>query len=142
MGPTVKSVDGFRELSFDSKEMVRRGQCVVHSNSGDIDLQYSVRWRDRAKGQFEVQVLPTGLPSCTSSEVIDVLNRVIREMATRTKVTSVTGFREVSVDPKSSKRHGRCVAHTTAGDIEIKYTVQWRNEKAGQFEVLAEAIQP
>jgi membrane associated rhomboid family serine protease len=140
MGPTVKSLDGFRELSFDSKEMVRRGQCVVHSNSGDVNLQYSVRWQDRAKDQFEVRVLPTGLPSCTSSEVIEVLNRVIRQMATRTKVTSVTGFQEVSVDSKSSKRQGRCVAHTTAGDIELKYTVQWRNEAAGEFEVVAEAV--
>jgi len=80
------------------------------------------------------------LPSCTSSEVIEVLNRVIRQMATRTKVTSVTGFQEVSVDSKSSKRQGRCVAHTTAGDIELKYTVQWRNEAAGEFEVVAEAV--
>jgi hypothetical protein len=115
---------------------------VAHAKSGDVDLQYTVRWQDRAKGQFEVRVLTTGLPSCTNSEVIDVLNQVIRKNAKGIKVTSVTGFKELSFDPKSNTRQGRCVAHTAAGDIEFKYTVQWRNEDAGQFEVLAEAIKP
>ena len=39
----------------DAEAEVRYGDCVVHAESGDITVEYSVEWEDRNMGVFKVQ---------------------------------------------------------------------------------------
>lgn len=38
---------GHRELSYYRNANVRHGECVAHTNSGDIPVKFIVEWRDR-----------------------------------------------------------------------------------------------
>ncbi|MEO1998075.1 MAG: hypothetical protein ABGZ17_22750 [Planctomycetaceae bacterium] len=135
IGATTKSIDGHRELSFDREASIRHGQCVVHTDAGDIDVKYLIEWLDREKGQFVVQIPPADLPSCTSAEVVQLLDQVIRGTPIGATTKSIDGHRELSFDREASIRHGQCVVHTAAGDIDVKYLVEWLDREKGQFVV-------
>jgi len=138
---TVESVAGFRELSFDRKRSERHGQCVAHTVSGDIQINYVIRWLDHGKRRFEVRIKPE-LPSCTSPEVTQLLNQIIRKTSIGPSVKSIDGFREVRSDPKANSRQGRCVVHTDHDEIDFQYEVHWSQEDAGRFEVVTEPVNP
>jgi predicted secreted Zn-dependent protease len=133
VGASVKSIDGHTELSYDLDSQVRHGQCVVHTDGGDVNVRYDVQWHDRATGIFAVRVLPTDVPSCTSAEVMQLLEQVIRGELTGASLTSIDGHTELSYDADSHVRHGRCVVHTDRGDIHVKYVVEWLDRAKGQF---------
>jgi hypothetical protein len=139
-GPTVKSVDGFRELSFDREANQRNGQCVVHTDAGEVEVKYVVRWLDRDRRQFEVRIPAPELPSCTSPEVTQLLNQIIRKSSIGPSVKSIDGFREVRFDPKANNRQGRCVVHTDEGEIDFQYEVHWSQKEQGRFEVIAQPV--
>jgi hypothetical protein len=140
IGPLVKSINGYCELSFDPEASVRRGKCIVHTGSQDLDLEYRVTWGDRDQGQVVVRV-PGMLPTCESPEVVHLVDQFIRKLLTGTDVKSIDGYRELSFDMVASTRQGRCVAHTGAGDIEFRYSVNWSDPDKGQFEVLVWPIE-
>jgi hypothetical protein len=142
LGPTVKSVDGFHELSFDRERNQRHGHCVVHTDAGDIEVKYIVRWSDRGKRQFEVRVPTPELPSCTSPEVTHLLNQIIRKTSIGPSVKSIDGFREVRFDPKANNRQGRCVVHTDKGEIDYQYEVHWSQKEEARFEVVVRPVNP
>ncbi len=134
-GASAKSIDGHREVSYDRDADVRHGQCVVHTDAGDIDVKYLVEWLDHDQGQFAVRIPPTDLPSCTSPEVVQVLEQVIRGTPAGMSVKSIDGHRELSYDRDADVRHGQCVVHTDTGDVNVKYLVEWRDRDQGQFVV-------
>jgi uncharacterized membrane protein YhaH (DUF805 family) len=140
-GRTVKSVDEFRELSFDRKRNERRGQCVAHTDAGDIEINYLVRWLDREMRQWEVRIRPE-LPSGTSPEVTQLLNQIIWKMSIGPRVKSIDGFREVRSDPNANNRQGRCVVHTDDEEIEFQYEVHRSQKDEGRFEVTAQPVNP
>jgi uncharacterized membrane protein YhaH (DUF805 family) len=140
-GQAVKSVDGFRELSFDREGHERHGQCVVHTDAGDTEVNYIVRWLDRDKRRFEVRIRPE-LPSCTSPEVTQLLNQIIRKTSIGPSVKSIDGFGEVRSDPNANNRQGRCIVHTDQGDIDFQYEVHWSQKDEGRFEVIAQPLNP
>jgi hypothetical protein len=142
VGAQAKSVDGFREVSFDREANTRLGQCIVHTKARDIEVRYLVRWLDRDTGQFEVRITEPEVPSCTSPEVVQVLNQVIRKTAAGAQAKSIDGFREVSFDPKANTRQGRCVVHTNGGNIDFQYLIKWTKADEGRFEVKAEQVKP
>jgi hypothetical protein len=135
VGLKARSIDGHREVSYDREAGRRHGECIVHTDGGDIVVNYFVQWRDRAKGQFEVRIPPPDLPSCTSREVVQLLEQVIRSTPVGAKAKSIDGHREVSYDPAADRRQGQCVVHTVGQDIAVNFLVQWRDRATGQFEV-------
>jgi len=134
-GTKARSVDGHREVSYDKSMGRRLGQCDAHTDGGNIVVNYIVQWRDRAKGQYEVRIPPPELPSCTSREVVQLLEQIIRSTPTGTKARSVDGHREVNYDKSMGRRLGQCVMHTDVADIVINFLVQWRDRDKGQFEI-------
>jgi len=134
-GASTKVIDGHQELSYDRDADVRHGQCVVHTDGGDIDVKYPVEWLDRDQGQFAVRIPPAELPSCTSPEVLQVLEQVIRGAPAGMSAKSIDGHRELSYDRDADVRQGQCIVHTDTGDVNVKYLVEWLDRDQGQFVV-------
>lgn len=132
-GATMKSIDGYRELRYDSHPEVRQCACVLHADSGNNPLNFVVEWRDRDKGLFQVRVLTVELPSCTRPEVAQVLEQAIRSTPAGARVRFIDGHRELSFDPEANVRHGECVAHTETGDIPVRFVVEWQDRGQGRF---------
>ena len=49
-------IDGHREIRFDSENQIRTGNCILHTDDGDIPLTYTVTWQDGNKTMFYVKV--------------------------------------------------------------------------------------
>ena len=107
VGATATSIDGHRELSYDGSENVRHGECVVHTDSGDTSVKFSVEWLDREKGLFQVRMAERELSRCTSTVVAQLLEQVIRSSPGGAKATSIDGHRELSYDGSEDVRHGQ-----------------------------------
>jgi S1-C subfamily serine protease len=60
LGPSVKSIGGFREVKHDRAAQIRKGRCVVDTGKEAITVTYEVSWIDRNKGAFSVRPLPAG----------------------------------------------------------------------------------
>ncbi len=136
VGAKAKSIDGHREVRYDRAKARRIGECLAHTEGGDIVVKYFVQWQDREKTHFEVGVPTADLPECTSRAVVQLLEKVIRGTPEGAKVTSIDGHREVSYDRAQDRRTGRCVAHIAGEDIVVEYIVEWRDRDAGQYQVL------
>ena len=80
-------------------------------------------------------LIPRRLPSCSSAEVVQVLEQVIRSTPVGATTKSIDSHREVSFDRDTNVRHGVCIAHTETGDISVKFTVEWVDQKKGVFQV-------
>ena len=80
-------------------------------------------------------LIPRRLPECSSTEVVQVLEQVIRSMPVGATTNSIDGHREVSFDRDANVRHGECFAHTQTGDISVKYMVEWQDRDKGLFRV-------
>ena len=135
VGATTKSIDGHRELRYDRSANVRHGECIAHTDSGDIPVKFIVEWQDREKALFQVRLSEPELPSCTSAEVVRVLEQVIRSTTVGATTKSVDGHRELRYDGSANVRHGECVAHTDSGDIPVKFIVEWQDREKGLFQV-------
>ena len=135
VGNTLKSIDSHRELSYDRDANVRHGECVAHTDAGDIQVKFVVEWQDRDKDLFQVRIPPADLPSCTSVEVAKLLDQVIRSTTDGITLKSIDGHRELSYDRDANVRHGECVAHTDAGDIQVKFVVEWQDRDKDLFQV-------
>ncbi len=57
VGATARSIDSHRELSYDRNANVRNGECVAHTDSGDVSVKFIVEWQNREKGLFQVRML-------------------------------------------------------------------------------------
>jgi hypothetical protein len=66
LGLRAKSIDGYRELSYDRTADQRQGQCVVHTEDGDSVVKYTVQWTNRDEGRFGVRIMTADLPEGTS----------------------------------------------------------------------------
>ena len=113
----------------------RRGQCVVHTDKGNLVINYIVRWRDRDKAVFEVLIPPPDLPSCTDPKVVQLLERTLRATPIGPKIRSVDGHRQVRYDEATDSRRGQCVVHTENGEAVVNYMVRWRDRDKRRFEV-------
>jgi hypothetical protein len=135
MGGSVQAIEGHEELRYDRIEDVRYCKCIVRTSEGLKEVRYVVEWLDRDSGYFGVRVPPVALPRCTSDEVVKVLEQVIRSAPLGPLVRSIDGHREVSYDPTSEVRVGRCIVHLTDEEIPLSYVVEWRDRERGAFQV-------
>jgi hypothetical protein len=121
----IFSIDGFREIGYEFEPERRHGQCMAHTSEGDTKIDYSVEWRDRAAGAYELVIEPIGLPDCTSKEVLLLLEQVIRNAGVFGNIESIDGHREVKNDRAANLRYGHCLVHGDGGDKEVNYLVEW-----------------
>ena len=82
-------------------------------------------------------LIPQALPSCSSTEVAQLLEQVLRQNVIGPNLKSVDGHREVSYDRDANVRHGECVAHTDVEDVPVKFDVEWQDRNKGLFQVRA-----
>jgi hypothetical protein len=75
------------------------------------------------------------LPTCTSAEVVRVLDGLLRGMPIGQSIRSIDGYREIRFDREANCRYGQCVAHTTEQDIVVNYQVEWLDRKKRRFAV-------
>jgi hypothetical protein len=80
-------------------------------------------------------LIPPGLPSCTSQEVVQLLEQLIHGMPVGATVKSIDGHRDVGYDREANCRQGQCVMHTNGADIVVNYRVEWRDRDKRQFQV-------
>src|SRR5262249_18576305 len=81
-GPSVQSISGHREISYDSASQTRKGQCLLKTQTETITVTYSVKLLNRTTGVFQVEVEPfltDEPPACTDPEVIALVERLIRD---------------------------------------------------------------
>jgi hypothetical protein len=134
-GVKAREIDGHREVGYDRAADRRQGQCVAHTDDGDLLVNYVVQWRDRDKGDLHVRAVPAEVPFCTSREVVQVLEKSIRESPWGAKTRSIDGHREVGYDRAAERRRGQCAVHADGGDTVVDYLVEWRDREKGQFKV-------
>ena len=78
-------------------------------------------------------ISPADLPSCASPQVVQLLEQVIRGTPVGSSAKSIDGHEELSYDRDADVRHGRCVVHTDAEDLTVKYLVEWLDRDKGQI---------
>ena len=57
-GPSVQSISGYREISYDQGSQTRTGQCQIKTQTGTITAIYRVKLVNRNNGTFMVEVEP------------------------------------------------------------------------------------
>jgi hypothetical protein len=143
VGPSVLSISGHREISYDRASQTRKGQCLVQTQAETITAKYSVKMINRANGTFQVEVepiIPADPPACTDPEVIALVKRLIGDEPIGRLLKTVTEHEEIRYDREKKTRHGRCLAvfQGMGGGTEkiaYRYKVYWWEHKTGQFQV-------
>jgi hypothetical protein len=140
IGPSVQSISGHRELSYDSVNQIRKGQCLVKTRTETITARYTVKMLNRASGTFQVEIEPLVSdepPSCTDRDVTAVLERLIREGPNGHLLKSVAKHEDTTYDKEGRIRHGCCqVTFQGMQDpITYRYKVYWTDQETGQFQV-------
>jgi hypothetical protein len=143
IGPSVQSISGHEEISYDSRSQTRKGRCRVQTEEETITARYSVKMLNRTAGTFQVEVepiVPAGPPSCTDPEVIALVKRIIRDGPNGHLLKTVAGHEETRYDRERKIRHGRCQAvfQGMLGGTEkvaCRYRVYWADQKTGQYQV-------
>lgn len=139
----AKTIDGHRELRFDSAAQIRYGECVAHLETGDVPVQFVVEWLDRNTGRFQVRLAEVELPLCNSLMVKQLLEQVVRQTPAGATVRSIDGHRELKHDRVADVRQGECIAHLESQDVPVQFFVEWQDRNKSQFQVrLAELELP
>jgi hypothetical protein len=141
IGPAVQSISGHREISFDTVGQIRKGQCLVKTQTETVTVTYSVKFLNRNTGVFQVDVepiLPEHPPACTDPEVIALLERMIRQGPNGHQLKTTAGHEETRYDRENKIRHGRCQATMQGWNTNVAYKVWWLDQKTGQYQVQIE----
>ncbi len=56
-GAAARSLDSHRELSYDPQTDVRRGVCLLHTDTGHYEVKFVVEWQNQNEAQFQVRIL-------------------------------------------------------------------------------------
>jgi hypothetical protein len=83
-----------------------------------------------------------GVPTCTSREVIGMVDDMIRKSPIGPSVQSISAYREISYDSVSQTRKGQCLLKTPTETITVTYSVKMVNRTNGTFQVEVEPIIP
>ncbi len=81
-------------------------------------------------------------PTCTSREVVAMVDDLIRKSPVGASVRSVSGHREISYDPGRQTRKGQCLVNTQSETITASYNVKILNPSNGTFGVDVEPFIP
>jgi hypothetical protein len=120
------------EVSFDAAQQRRVGRCTLAAKHGDEPIEYTINWKDRQSGLWQVELRPY-LPAVDSKEVIDVLNGLVQ--AQQGFEARIRNPVQTSYDSAKQKRSGVANVNTRNGEARITYTVEWDNRAKGMFRV-------
>jgi YD repeat-containing protein len=138
LGPSVQSISGHREISYDPASQTRKGQCLVKTQTETVPASYSVKMLNRTNGTFQVgiePIIPVDPPPCTDPEVIALVERLLRDGPQGHLLRTVAGHEETRFDRERKTRHGRCRVTTQGWTVNVAYKVCWVDQKTGQFQV-------
>lgn len=138
LGPSVRSISGHREISFDAVSQTRKGQCLVKTENEAITATYTVKIVNRANGTFQVDVDPiisADPPACNDAEVITLVERIIRDGPNGHLLRKVAGHEEIRYDQETKTRHGRCRVTMRDWTGNVAYRVYWLDQKTGRYQV-------
>jgi hypothetical protein len=91
---------------------------------------------------FAVRTVPRGLPECDSREVIQLIDKFVRNARGAPKFDSIDGHREVSYDSKAERRQGECVIHSKEGDVILGFVVEWNPKMKDHFQIRTTGHKP
>jgi hypothetical protein len=138
VGPSIKSIRGYRETDHDRSAGLRKGECTIETESGSTPVRFQVKWGDAYRRMFHVSIepfVPPDPPSCTCAEVIGMVDSIVKTGLPGFNTTRVDGHREIRYDRASKTRYGQCTAQAVTGPISVSYTVQWADAAKGSFHV-------
>src|SRR5208283_4936372 len=81
-----------------------------------------------------------GPPTCTSRDVITMVDDIIRKGPNGPSVQSISDYREIRYDPAGEIRTGQCTVKTLTETIPVTFTVKLLNRTTGVFEVNVQPI--
>jgi hypothetical protein len=145
IGPSVQSITGHREISFDPVAKVRKGQCQVKTETETITVTYNVTVINRGSGTFQVEIegfLSAEPPSCTDPEVTAMVEDMIRQSPKGQATQSVDQFQETQYDAASRTRTGQCQVKTEAGAFTVTYQVKSVKQKWFDVTIVGGLDQP
>jgi len=140
-GAAVLSISGHREIRYDPAGEIRTGQCTIKTLTETIAVTFTVKLLNRNTGVFEVNVQPIiseDPPSCTSPEVMDLLEDIVRRGPNGHLLKHLAGHMEIRYDRENKIRHGRCQAIMQDWTGNLSYKVYWQDQKAGLFQAQIE----
>lgn len=141
-GREIESVAEIAEESFDREANLRLGRAVAILRTEKIPVGIAVGWQDAAKGLFEVRTWPLELPSCRNPQVVDLLTDRLRQRDPARPVERVDGIEELSSNPVTGWREGRCVVHDGKTNETVRFRVQWIDRENVTYAVLLEGDLP
>jgi hypothetical protein len=129
--------------TYPGSPLALESTWLVTTQTETITATYSVKMLNRTTGTFYVEVDPIlteDPPSCTASEVMALVERLIRDGPNGHLLTTVAGHEETRYDRERKTRHGRCQAaiQDMRGGVEnvtYRYRVYWLDHKSGKFQV-------
>jgi len=83
-------------------------------------------------------VMAGGVPTCTSREIIAMVDDLIRKSPLGPSVQSISDHREISYDRVSQTRKGECLVKLQTETITARYSVKMLNRANGTFQVEVE----
>ncbi|HZN33366.1 MAG TPA: hypothetical protein VFB80_06080, partial [Pirellulaceae bacterium] len=75
------------------------------------------------------------LPGCDSPQVVQLVNKLVRDLNIAPSISAIDGHRQISFDATAQRRVGLCIAHTKPSAIPIVYTITWLDRDKRQFSV-------
>jgi hypothetical protein len=85
-------------------------------------------------------LIGAGPPTCTSREVVGMVNDMIRKSPIGASVQSIREHREISFDKATQIRQGQCLVDIKTETIVARYRVTLLNRTNGTFQVDVEPI--
>jgi hypothetical protein len=138
-GMQVRTIRGHQEVRYDRASRTRTGNCVVETATGPVTVSYRVTLMDARAGTYEVEILSGWAedpPLCTSLEVMNMVQGIIKSGPMGAQVRSVDGYHEVRSDPQTRTRYGECTVQTNRGNIAVRFRVEWVDRNRQQFQVV------
>jgi hypothetical protein len=80
-------------------------------------------------------VIDSGVPTCDSREVVNLVNDLVRSSPIGPSVQSISDHKEIQYDPVAQTRKGQCRIQTPTQTITATYTVKMLNRSTGTFQV-------
>ncbi len=121
----------YEEVVHDRGARLRRGKCVIETESGSTAVTFQVRWADPGKRLMEVQVDPFFAPDppcCTSTEVMEMIDDIVKHSRLGARFKRIHGHRQTGYDKQSKTRQGECTIDAPPIVYRATFRVQFGNQ--------------
>jgi hypothetical protein len=123
------------EVGYDEARQERTGRALIRHRIATQEVEFVVKWLDRAQGMFGVAMVPMKrqLPMVESSDVAERLQGHLSELIAQhgggkvDPVVEISRLIELSYDETQQRRFGRARVRPgqEADEVEIEFMVFW-----------------